>query len=42
MKNKKFIVLLLVMSIIVALFAGCAPAEKASGDDKPTSNYDTY
>lgn len=24
------------------VFAGCTPAEKASGDDKPTSNYDTY
>ncbi|HZK27105.1 MAG TPA: ABC transporter substrate-binding protein [Thermoclostridium sp.] len=35
MKNKKFIVLLLVMSIIVALFAGCAPSDKASGEDKP-------
>ena len=35
MKNKKFLVLLLVMSIIVAVFAGCAPSDKASRDDKP-------
>ena len=35
MKNKKFLVLLLVMSIIVAVFVGFALSDKASRDDKP-------